>query len=175
MTKKGAYDFIVARPVRVVFSRGCLAEKGAHELVEQVGASRVVVIASGRLDKDLSFQHFLSNLGDHMVGRLTDVAQHVPQELVESAAQKIQSWQPDWLVVVGGGSAIGLAKSLVGRSPPGSGSSTKIAVCPTTYSGSEMTDIFGMTTVRRETHKVLPSCIFPAIFSCHQMDSHTLG
>ena len=145
--RRGAYDFIKARPVRIIFSRGCLGRVGAQEL-ERQGASRIVVIASPRMDKEPSFQQLISSLGNRVVGRLSEVAQHNPPSLIEESAKMVEGCKTDWLMVVGGGSAIGIAKAIVGRSSPSTSTPIRIGVCPTTYSGSEMTDLYGVSMVR---------------------------
>jgi homogentisate 1,2-dioxygenase len=62
---------------------------------------------------------------------------HVPREVLEAAERALG--EADTLVAVGGGSAIGLGKALRLTHP------LRFAVIPTTYSGSEMTTIWGIT------------------------------
>jgi maleylacetate reductase len=64
---------------------------------------------------------------------------HVPIERVREAVDEVDRLAPDGLVAVGGGSAIGLAKAIALDRP------LPIAAVPTTYSGSEMTGIWGVT------------------------------
>lgn len=63
---------------------------------------------------------------------------HVPRPIVDRAAELLEAHRADSLVAVGGGSAIGLAKAVQfsARRP--------LVALPTTYSGSEMTNIFGV-------------------------------
>lgn len=70
---------------------------------------------------------------------LTEVVEHVPSELVDTVLPVIDEHGVDIIVAIGGGSAIGLAKALCLRS------GCKYVAIPTTYSGSEMTDIVGIT------------------------------
>src|SRR4051794_11505280 len=62
---------------------------------------------------------------------------HVPREVLEAAEAALGD--ADTLVAVGGGSAIGLGKALRLTHP------LRFAAIPTTYSGSEMTTIWGIT------------------------------
>jgi homogentisate 1,2-dioxygenase len=63
---------------------------------------------------------------------------HVPREVLEAAERALG--EADTLVAVGGGSAIGLGKALRLQH------ALRFAVVPTTYSGSEMTTIWGITS-----------------------------
>ena len=63
---------------------------------------------------------------------------HVPTETVELAAAALDEHAADAIVSVGGGSATGLGKALRLRN------AVPFVAVPTTYSGSEMTRIFGI-------------------------------
>jgi maleylacetate reductase len=69
---------------------------------------------------------------------------HVPREVVDSAVAWTRAAQADALVAVGGGSAIGVAKAVVLET------GLPIVAVPTTYSGSEMTSIWGITDGERK-------------------------
>ena len=74
-----------------------------------------------------------------VVGVCDLAALHVPIDRVRAAVMVIDRTGPDALLAIGGGSAIGLAKAMaLERGLP-------IAVVPTTYAGSEMTSIWGVT------------------------------
>lgn len=64
---------------------------------------------------------------------------HVPVELITEVRTVVASLEADGLIAVGGGSAIGLAKGLALET------GLPILAVPTTYAGSEMTPIFGLT------------------------------
>ena len=84
---------------------------------------------------------------DNVVAALTgfgpvvfDGAQvHVPAEVVEAAGRALVASQADTMVAIGGGSAIGLGKALR------LAHSVRFVAIPTTYAGSEMTTMFGIT------------------------------
>lgn len=69
---------------------------------------------------------------------------HVPAEVVEAAAAKLRVTRADTLVAVGGGSAIGLGKALRLTHD------VRLVAVPTTYAGSEMTTMFGITRGREK-------------------------
>lgn len=64
---------------------------------------------------------------------------HVPEAVVEAAAHVAARFQPDVLLAVGGGAAIGLGKALRLQL------AAELVAIPTTYSGSEMTSLYGIT------------------------------
>jgi len=71
--------------------------------------------------------------------RWTEVAQHVPEPLAERATSAADRAGVDVVVAVGGGSAIGLAKAIALHRP------VRIVAVPTTYAGSEATNVWGLT------------------------------
>ena len=77
-------------------------------------------------------------LADRWAGTFAGVTQQVPEPVVAEALQLAQSTRADWVLAIGGGSAIGVAKALALEQP-----GLKVAALPTTYSGSERTDIWG--------------------------------
>jgi maleylacetate reductase len=64
---------------------------------------------------------------------------HVPVEAAEAGRRAAREAQADGCVAVGGGSTIGLAKAIALTSE------LPVVAVPTTFSGSEMTPIFGLT------------------------------
>jgi homogentisate 1,2-dioxygenase len=70
---------------------------------------------------------------------------HVPAEVVEAATRAFEEARPDTLVAVGGGSPIGLGKALRLTHQ------VRFVAVPTTYAGSEMTSIWGVTRGTEKT------------------------
>jgi maleylacetate reductase len=124
-----------ALPGRVIFGVGRRREIGVE--VDRLGFERVVLIADGF---DLERAHEIEELlGDRCVGIFSNVAQHVPLALAERARALAVSTHAQATVTLGGGSATGFGKAvaLSHRLPQ---------LCiPTTYAGSELTPIWGMT------------------------------
>lgn len=77
--------------------------------------------------------------------RIDAVAQHVPAELAMDAATTAANAGVDFVVCMGGGSATGLAKAVARDT------GLPILAIPTTYAGSEMTPIWGLTEGGRKT------------------------
>ncbi|MGY1693182.1 maleylacetate reductase [Geodermatophilus sp. SYSU D01105] len=122
-------------PTRVVFGPGVLAR--LPEEVAGLGLSRVVVVC-GPNHQDLG-RRVADLLGDRAVGVLAEARMHVPVEVAGRARDRAREMSADGCVAVGGGSAIGLGKALA--LDPG----LPLLAIPTTYSGSEMTPVWGLT------------------------------
>lgn len=129
------------RPGRVIFGPGAVAR--VVDEVGSLGAQRVLVLTGGsarRVARDV-----IDHLGGLVVAAFAEVAQHVPERLAMSARACARQVDADALVAVGGGSATGLAKAVaVDLHVP-------IVAVPTTYAGSEMTPIYGITGAHKVT------------------------
>ncbi len=124
-----------ALPGRVVFGPG--SRKSLAAEAEALGAERVLVIADRATDALAS--EIGAVLGDLVVGRFDQVAQHVPVPLAEAAAAQARDAGADTVLTIGGGSATGFGKAVVLNV------GIKQIAVPTTYAGSEMTPIWGMS------------------------------
>jgi alcohol dehydrogenase class IV len=80
-----------------------------------------------------------------VVVRIGEVAQHVPVEVAQAAVAEALTADADVVVALGGGSATGLAKSIAKET------GLPIVAVPTTYAGSEMTPIWGLTDEQGKT------------------------
>jgi len=98
-----------------------------------------------------------AQLGVRLAGRWDEVVQHVPVELAERARAAVDTVGGDAVVCVGGGSSTGLAKAIALTHE------VPIVAVPTTYAGSEMTTIYGLTdSLHKQTGKspfVLPKVV----------------
>jgi maleylacetate reductase len=133
-----------ALPGRVVFGAGAARELAAE--VERLGARRVLLIASERQRPPDGVAVF---------ARFSDVRQHVPLEVAMRARAAAEG--ADALLCVGGGSAVGTAKAVALET------GLPIVAVPTTYAGSEMTPVWGLTEGARKTTgtdlRVLPKVV----------------
>jgi maleylacetate reductase len=135
-----------APPGRVVFGVGAL-DRLADELA-RLGARRVLLVASKRVADELA-----DRLGDRHAATFSDVVQHVPVEVAERARQLAREVDADTLVAVGGGSAMGLAKAVA------LDLGLPVVAVPTTYAGSELTAIYGLSRDgRKQTGRDPGSC-----------------
>ncbi|HEV7754499.1 MAG TPA: maleylacetate reductase [Mycobacteriales bacterium] len=121
-------------PTRVVFGRG--AVKSVRDEVVRAGFSRVLVLSSpGHAE---SAERLAADLGELAVGVHPHAVVHVPADVADRARAAARDLAADGCVAIGGGSAIGLAKAVALDGPP-------FVAVPTTYAGSEMTPVWGLT------------------------------
>jgi maleylacetate reductase len=125
-----------ALPGRIVFGDGALGRLG-DELDQRDlrGAMLIAVDYDARLA-----QRGRAAVGERVRLSWGEVRQHVPRELADRATAAAVDAGVDVLVAIGGGSTTGLGKAVaVSTGLP-------LAVVPTTYAGSEMTPIYGLTS-----------------------------
>ena len=141
-------------PALIVFGAGTARTQLAAE-VERLGATRVLVLASTRDEQRVAA--ITAPLGDRVAGTFTAVREHVPLPTAEAARAAAKEVDADALLAIGGGSTVGAAKAvaLTARLP--------ILAVPTTYAGSEVTPVWGLTENGRKTtgtdHAVLPRVV----------------
>jgi len=124
-----------ARLPRVLFGDGALAQLPGE--VARLGAQRVLVLCTPQQTEHAEQVRTL--LGACAVATFDRAVMHVPVDTVAEAYAAARRHEVDLTVAIGGGSTIGLAKGLaLLHDLP------YIAV-PTTYAGSEMTMIYGLT------------------------------
>jgi maleylacetate reductase len=144
---------------RVLFGSGKAAGYLAAE-VTRLDAKKVMVIAS----------QFESEMARQACGEIEvalwhdDVVMHVPVETAEKARAAAVDADIDLLVSVGGGSTTGLAKAVALTT------GIPIIAVPTTYAGSEATNVWGLTEDRTKTtgvdDRVLPvTVVYDAQFT----------
>lgn len=124
-----------ARPARVIFGAGSL-DHLEREVLE-LGAQRALVLCTPE-QCDLA-QHIVERLGARAAGLYDRATMHVPIEIARDAQAFARSCGADCAIAIGGGSTIGLGKAIALES------SLPILAIPTTYAGSEMTPIYGLT------------------------------
>lgn len=137
---------------RVSFGSGQAAGDIAGELA-RLDARRVLLVA-GHRDRDL-VQRLTAGLP--VVAHVDELVEHVPVEVAERARSIARSVAADSVVSIGGGSATGLAKAvaLTERIP--------VVAVPTTFAGSEATDVWGLTSGSRKRTGVDPMVLPVAV------------
>lgn len=129
-------DFIyTSQTSRVVFGAGSLAQ--LEREVDTLGAQRALVLCTP--EQQPLAQSVAQQLGQRTAGVYAQAVMHVPVETAHAALREAERVQADCTVAVGGGSTTGLAKAIALQS------GRPIVALPTTYAGSEMTPIWGMT------------------------------
>ena len=134
---------------RVVFGDGTLGALGSE--LERLGRSRAFLVSTpghrGMADR------VATALGPLAAGGYSGAEMHTPVAVTEEALASWKAARGDCVVALGGGSTIGLAKAIAVRT-----GADQVAV-PTTYAGSEMTDILGETADGRKTTRRDPAIL----------------
>jgi maleylacetate reductase len=122
-------------PSRVVFGAGSI-----HHLereIDLLGAKRAIVLSTPQQREQA--EGFAARLGSRAVGVFSKAVMHVPVETAQAARDYATKLGADCAVAIGGGSTTGLGKAIALTT------SLPIVAVPTTYAGSEMTPIYGLT------------------------------
>ena len=139
----------------IVFGAGSVQRLG--HLTERFGWRRVLVCTTAHSRARGALAPVEEALGERLVATYEDVQPHVPEGQVRHAAALAAEHQIDAVVGLGGGSAIGTAKAVSAAlreqradQRPGAGvvgeqACVAIIAIPTTYAGSEMTPVYGVT------------------------------
>ncbi len=124
-----------ALPARVVFGAGALDK--VSEEVERLGARRALVLSTP--EQRAAAEDVARRLGQRAAGVYDKAVMHTPIETAEAARRVASELAADCCVAIGGGSTTGLGKAIALTS------SLPILAIPTTFAGSEMTPIQGIT------------------------------
>jgi maleylacetate reductase len=140
-------------PARIVFGGGVRSQLG--EAIDRLGCSRAFVLSTPQQAGEA--EKLAASLGGRAAGVYAHATMHTPVEVSEAAVAAARAAGADCLVAVGGGSTTGLGKAIAWRTD------LPQIVIPTTYAGSEVTDILGQTadgvkTTLRDS-KVLPEVV----------------
>lgn len=129
-------DFVYnGQPSRVVFGPGSLAH--LEREIELLGAKRALVLSTP--DQAAQAQTVADRLGSRAAGIFPRAVMHVPIETAREARDEARRLGADCAIAIGGGSTTGLGKAIA------LDSGLPILAIPTTYAGSEMTPIYGIT------------------------------
>ncbi|MGD9526894.1 maleylacetate reductase [Pseudonocardia sp.] len=124
-----------ALPMRVVFGAGSAAALGDE--MARLGLHRVLVLCTpGQV---ATANRVVDPLGDRVAGVFPGARMHVPAEVADAASGRAAELGADGCIAVGGGSTIGLGKAVALRH------GLPVIAVPTTFAGSEMTPIWGLT------------------------------
>lgn len=143
-----------ALPGRVVFGAGVARTALAGE-VARLGVSRLLLIPSGSAQQ--AARELTAPLADRIAGTFTGVRPHVPAEVADAARRQAAAIGADAVLSLGGGSATGTAKAVALTT------GLPLIAVPTTYAGSEVTPVWGLTEGDRKTTgvdaRVLPRLV----------------
>ena len=164
----------VSAAQQVIFGPGTLAQLG--KTIDQFGWNRLLLCTIERFQTNGLVAEIENILGNRLVAVYAQVQPHVPQNQVEAALDLAIEQDIEAVIGLGGGSPIGMAKAVslaleehrtgqpARASFPTEQPLVPVIAIPTTYAGSEMTPIYGVTqqdgkTIRKITvtdNKVTP-------------------
>lgn len=121
----------------VIFAPGSLAQ--VDEAVERFGWQRILLCANHSMQNNGHIDSIKSALGNCLIAIFDHVQPHVQDVQVNEVLALVQERNADAVIGMGGGSPIGMAKAV------GFQSHLPIIAIPTTYAGSEMTPVYGIT------------------------------
>jgi alcohol dehydrogenase class IV len=119
----------------VVFGAGSIEH--LEREIDLLGARRAIVLSTPQQREQA--EALAERLGQRVAGVFAKAVMHVPVETAREAREYAQRLGADCAVAIGGGSTTGLGKAIALTS------SLPILAVPTTYAGSEMTPIYGLT------------------------------
>jgi maleylacetate reductase len=124
-----------ALPSRVLFGVNTLDR--LSEEMTRLGLRRALVVCTAR--RRAEGEAIVSRLGREAAGLFAGALMHVPIEVAREARTYARRIGADCVVAIGGGSTIGLGKAIALETE------SSLVAIPTTYAGSEMTPIYGIT------------------------------
>lgn len=154
----------------IIFGAGALARLA--DLVEPFGWRRLLLCSSGSLRRDGTIDGIARALGDRLVAVYDSALSHTHESQVAEVAALAEQHEVDAVIALGGGGALGIAKAVslaleeqrrarseypVGETGnneaiqparaalPTAQPLVPVIAIPTTYAGSEMTPVYGIT------------------------------
>jgi alcohol dehydrogenase class IV len=118
-----------------VFGAGALGQLASE--IDRLGSGKALVLCTP--GQRALAERVLGLLGQRAVGVFDGALMHVPIETAREAREVARRLGADCAVAIGGGSTTGLGKAIA------LDSGLPILAIPTTYAGSEMTPIYGIT------------------------------
>lgn len=140
-------------PQRVIFGSGSIQQLAAE--IDTLGCSKALILCTPEQVDQAQMVSTL--LADKAVGIFDKAVMHVPVETAQEAQNIAKQLGADCAVAIGGGSTTGLGKAIALEF------GLPIIAIPTTYAGSEMTPVYGLTenNLKRtgKDYRVLPKTV----------------
>jgi maleylacetate reductase len=145
---------VTAYAQEVIFGAGSLGQVG--QLLERMGRQRVFLCTGNSQRRSGTVAALKNQVGERLVASCEEAQAHVPARQVDEVVKLAEGCQVDAVIGLGGGSALGLAKAVgfaltetraSGRAGALAQAQVPVMAIPTTYAGSEMTPVYGVTRV----------------------------
>ena len=122
-------------PARIIFRNG--ARNSIPQVMQSARKKLAILVCTPSRETDA--RALADNVGADIVAIIAEAEAHTPVEVTERVLPEVEASRADCVISFGGGTAVGLAKAIAART-----GLFQIAI-PTTYSGSEATDVLGET------------------------------
>jgi maleylacetate reductase len=126
----------------VIFAPGSIAQ--VSDALERLGWKKLLLCTNHSMQVRGHVDSIKSTLGEDLVATFDRVQPHVQDIQVDQVRELATKHEIDAIIGMGGGSPIGMAKAVAYTLRP----SIPIIAIPTTYAGSEMTAVYGITHSR---------------------------
>ena len=139
----------ISCPQQIIFGANSLAQLG--EAVERFGWKRLLLCTNHSMQAAGNVDAIKASLGDRLVAVFDHVQPHVQDVQLDDVLALAAVHQVDAVIGLGGGSPIGMAKAasyVSGAVLPANFVPMGVIAIPTTYAGSEMTAVYGVTHTR---------------------------
>jgi maleylacetate reductase len=137
----------------VIFGPGSILQVG--EAVERFGWRRLVLCTNRSVRRGGHIGSIESVLKERITAVFDQVQPHVQDFQVDEVLELLEEKSADAVIGMGGGSPIGMAKAVASTmeekgltASPAGRPHVQVVALPTTYAGSEMTPIYGITHTR---------------------------
>jgi maleylacetate reductase len=129
----------------IIFGAASLAR--LREVVTRYGWEKLVLYTSQSMRARGRVQEIHNLVGARLAAVRDDIQPHVQDKQVLPSVMIAKEVGADAIIALGGGSVLGMAKAIVStlRKERGSDLPVPIIAIPTTYAGSEMTPVYGVT------------------------------
>lgn len=143
---------VTAYAQEIIFAPGSFGQVG--QVVKRMGWQRVLLCTGASQRRAGAVAQIESLLGARLLASYEHTQAHVPATQVEEVVALARAHQVDAVIGLGGGSAVGLAKAVsftlagkraAGRADALAQAPVPVLAIPTTYAGSEMTPVYGIT------------------------------
>lgn len=117
--------------------------------LEAAGVERAFIMTTRSLRREGALLARVEQAaGSRLAGRAGDLPAHVPAQAVRRAAEAAGSAAADGLISFGGGSVIDMTKAVAAVLADARGTRVPHIAVPTTLSGAELADHYGITEIR---------------------------
>ena len=132
----------------VIFGSGSLHH--LSEWVDRLGCQRFMLCANPSMRAGGKINLIESILGDRLTVVFDHVQPHVQDVQVDEVLAMAVESKVEAFIGMGGGSPIGMAKAASAALEKNSNTENPVIAIPTTYAGSEMTAVFGITRTKED-------------------------